>query len=138
MDAYVDGRVFEDSDAVHVDGRLGSPADLESVLQVPSVAFPVVLQARVVVTLVQVFEDGAEDFGFLVWQLDTPVCRLEELRAAGLVEEGRIGQDVLVGGEETLVAADGDGDDGRSQGSVLVVSMLISKQKQGLVAHGLV
>jgi hypothetical protein len=72
----------------------------------------VVDQARVVVALVQVLENGRENLGLLVGQVYPLVGRLEELAAAGCLEPGRVGQDILVCSEEALLVSNGDGDDG--------------------------
>ena len=68
-------------------------------------------QARVVVALVEVFEDGGEDLGEFFGEVDSFGAGLEELAAADGGEEGGGGEDVLVGGEEALLHADAEGDD---------------------------
>ena len=83
------------------------------VLELPRVAVPVVDKARVVVTLVEVLEDGGEDLGFFVGEGDPPALRIKVAAAAGVVEEGRLAQDVFVRCKEATVGADGEGDDGR-------------------------
>ena len=83
--------------------------------QLPRVSAFVVEKAGVVVAFVEVFEDGGEDFGEFFRQVDSFGGGLEELAAADGGEEGRGGEDVFVGCEETLLDADAEGDDWRSQ-----------------------
>lgn len=82
------------------------------ILEFPRVAAFVVQQARVVVALVEVLEDGGEDLGEFFGEVDAFGGGFEELAAADGGEEGGVGEDVFVGGEETLFGADADGDDG--------------------------
>ena len=92
------------------------------IFEVPAVALLVVLDAGVVVAFVEVLEDGGEDFWFFVGEVDAFVgCRLEELSGAEGLEPGGVGEDVFVGGEEALFAADGYGDD--CTGEVLLVRL---------------
>ena len=69
----------------------------------------------IVVAFVEVFEDGGEDFGGFFGEVDSFGGGFEELAAADGGEEGRVGEDVFVGCEETLLGADAEGDDGRGQ-----------------------
>ncbi len=71
----------------------------ERVLELPRVSVLVVQQARVVVALVEVLEDGAEDLRFLVRQRDPLALRLEVVAGQDLLEEGSLGQHVLVRGK---------------------------------------
>lgn len=93
-----------------VGGSLGSSSD--GVLELPRVAVPVVDEAGVVVTLVEVLEDGGEDLGFFVGEGYSLALRLEELASAGGLEEGRLEEDVLVSGKQSALASHGQGDDG--------------------------
>ena len=96
--------------ATHVvDRRL--PVALRRLFKLPRVAPLVVEEARVVVAFVEVFEDGGEDLGELFGEVDPFGAGLEELAAADGGEEGGGGEDVFVGGEESLVDADAQGDD---------------------------
>lgn len=101
-------------------GRLG-------LLELPRVVALVVQEARIVVALVEVFEDGGEDLGLVFGQGDAArrtagasgllVLFVEDLAVQDLLEVGRDAEDVFVGGKDALVAADDERDDGRSQGS---------------------
>ncbi len=79
--------------------------------ELPRISAFVVEEAGVVVALVEVFEDGGEDFGEFFWQVDSFGGGLEELAAADGGEEGRGGEDVFVSCEEALLNADAEGDD---------------------------
>ena len=81
-------------------------------LELPGVAALVVQEARVVVAFVEVFEHRGEDFGDFFGQGDSFGAGFEELAAADGGEEGGVGEDVFVGGEEALFGADAEGDDG--------------------------
>ena len=73
-------------------------------------------EARVVVALVQVLEDGAEDLRLIVWEADTALAwGGEELITAGGGEPRRARQHILMGGEQTLVLADDYRDDSAVQ-----------------------
>ena len=72
-------------------------------------------EAGVVVAFVEVFEDGGEDFGEFFGEVDSFGGGFEELAAADGGEEGGVGEDVFVGGEEALLGADAEGDDGGGQ-----------------------
>ena len=111
----VDQRVLEQHLAAGrvVDRRLR--VLLRRDLELPRVAALVVQEARVVVAFVEVFEDGGEDFGDFFGQGDSFGAGLEELAAADGGEEGGVGEDVFVGGEEALLGADAEGDDGGGQ-----------------------
>lgn len=82
--------------------------------QFPRVSALAVHEPREVVALVQIFEHGREDLWRLIWQSDTPGRGVARLRV--VVEEvgkvGRSGQDILMGGENSLLVADEEGDDG--------------------------
>ena len=82
------------------------------VVEEPAGALLVVCDLGRVVALVQELEDGGEDLGLLVRQVDAFAGCLEELRPAGLGEVGRFAENVFVGGEEAGGWADRDGDDG--------------------------
>lgn len=75
-------------------------------------------EPRVVVSLVEVFEDGGEDLRQFFGEVDSLGGGFEELAAADCREEGRCGEDVFVGGEESLFRANAESDDGRGQGTV--------------------
>jgi hypothetical protein len=68
-----------------------------------------VQEPRVVVPLVHVLEDGGEDLGLFLGEVDAFGVGLEELAAAAGGEEGGGGEDVFVGGEEALLRADAEG-----------------------------
>ena len=57
-----------------------------TIFKIPALPLRVVFQTRVVVTLVQVFEDRREDFGIFVGEIDTFVAAGEELITAGGLE----------------------------------------------------
>ena len=69
----VDDSVLEDVpiDSMMVDRGLASRALLVKLFQLPRVATFVVHQTRVVVSLVEVLEDGREDLWLVVRQMDT-------------------------------------------------------------------
>ncbi len=52
-----------------------------------------------------------------VGQVDAFGGGFEELAAADCGEEGGVGEDIFVGGEETLFGADAEGDDGGGEGA---------------------
>lgn len=118
----LDGGVLQDGSSIKLvdDGRLGAAIvrrrrRRRSILQQPDVATFVVYETRVVVALVEVLEDGGKDLRVLLGQADALVVGLEELAAAAGSEERGETEDLFVGGEETLLGADTEGDDGRSQ-----------------------
>ena len=88
----------------------GSTVFVFSAFELPGVAAFVVQQPRVVVAFVEVFEDGGEDFGEVVGQVDAFGGGFEKLATADGGEEGGGGKDVFVGGEEALFGADAEGD----------------------------
>jgi hypothetical protein len=63
---------------------------IAAVLEVPAVTLLVVLHARVVVALVQVFEDRREDFGLLIGKIDALVGTLEKLAITEGLKPGRV------------------------------------------------
>ena len=63
-------------------------------------------ETRVVIAFVEVFEDGREDFRFFIGKGDSFGRSFEELSTAGGREEGGDAEDVFVGCEESLLAAD--------------------------------
>ena len=81
------------------------------VFEIPTCMSLVVVESRSVVTFVEVLEDGREYFGCLVWDLDSFAVRLKELRPTGFGEVGALAKDVFMGGEESLLSSDCDGDD---------------------------
>lgn len=95
------------------DGRLALPTiivDASCILQFTAIATLVLQKPRVVVALVEVLEDAGEDFGLLVGQVNPFVVGFEELAATVGCEERGDAEDVFVGGKETLLRADADGD----------------------------
>lgn len=68
-----------------------------------------------VVSLVQELEDGAENLGLLIGEGDLPGGGVHITIAQRRSEEGRRREDVLVSGEEALLGADDESDDGRSR-----------------------
>lgn len=126
----IDDGVFQDgADRGLDDGFVGIVGAGAGVFEVPAVALLVVLDAGVVVAFVEVLEDGGEDFGFFVGEVDALVGCLEELARAEGLEPGRVGEDVFVGGEEALFAADGYGDN--CTGEVLLARMFEKGQLSG-------
>lgn len=105
----VDDGVLEDLGA----GGLVEDGGLVVALDLPSVSALVVDQPGGVVALVQVLEDGREDLGLLVRQGDALARGLHVLRAQGGSQDGRLCQDLLMGGKDAGLAADDQGDDGR-------------------------
>jgi len=64
-------------------------------------------QARVVVTLVQILKDTAEDLRFLCGQVDASISGLEELRAQEIGKERAVRQHILMRSKEPgLIAND--------------------------------
>jgi hypothetical protein len=107
----VDHCVLEDRTDVGVDDGFGGAVGAAAVFEIPALTLGVVFEARVVVAFVEVLEDGGKDFGVFVGEVDALVGAGEELVAAGGLEVGGVGQDVFVGCEEALLAADGESDD---------------------------
>ena len=83
--------------------------------ELPRISTLVVEEAGIVVAFIEVLEHGGKDFGEFFGQVDSFGGGLEELAAADGGEEGGIGEDVFVGGEEALLSADAEGDDGRGK-----------------------
>ena len=107
----VSGRGVDDA-LVH-----GLP-DLAS-LEVPTPSRLVVVHFGAVIAFVEIFQDGGKDLGCFVRQVDALAVRFEELRSAGIGEEGRLSKNVFVCGKESLLGPDADGHDGRVQVTVL-------------------
>lgn len=105
----VDDGVLEDLGA----GGLVEDGGLVVALDLPCVSALVVDQSGGVVALVQVLEDGREDLGLLIRQGDALARGLHVLRAQAGSQDGRLGQDLLMGGKDACLAADDQGDDGR-------------------------
>lgn len=93
-----------------MDDSLTSTVAIASIFKAPAIAFLIVFHTRVVVTLVQVLKDRRKDFRFFVGKVDSLVGGLEELTATGSLKPWRVGKNVFVGGEQSLFAADSDGD----------------------------
>lgn len=89
------------------------PAVAFGLFEFPGVAAFVVEEARVVVAFVEVLKDGGEDLGEFFGEADSFGGRFEELAAADGGEEGGVGQDVFMGGEEAFFRADADSNNGR-------------------------
>ena len=91
----VDCRRLVEADEFLLGGRGGVRAwghcqVRSAVFEVPHIPLPIVDQARVVVALVQVFEDDGEDLWALVWKTNASLSRRrEELRAACFGEPRR-------------------------------------------------
>lgn len=68
-----------------------------------------------VVSLVQELKDGAKNLGLLIGEGDLPGCGVHIAVAQRRSEEGRRREDILVSGEEALLGADDESDDGRSR-----------------------
>lgn len=78
ISSAVDDSVLEEVavGSMMIDGRLCSaPAIALELFNLPRVSLLIVNQARIVVPLVHVFQDGREDFRLLVGQVDTLVVR---------------------------------------------------------------
>ena len=118
----VNDRVLEQVavEAVVVDGALDARLLLVARrgLNLPRVAALVVREAREVVALVEVLEDGAEDLGLLVGERDALGRRVHVRGAQRLREKGTGAEDVLVGGKEALLGADDEGDDAGGDATV--------------------
>lgn len=97
-----------------IDGRLalGPATYVLRALDLPRVPPLVVHQAWEVVALVEVLEDRREDFGRLVGQGDALAGFEGRVVLEEVVEVGGAGEDVFVGGENTLLVAYDEGDDG--------------------------
>lgn len=92
--------------------RTGGHCRVLHVLERPRAPLLVVQKAGVVVALVKVLEDGAEDLWLLVWETDAALAwGREELITTCRSEPRGSRQDILVRGEQTLVLADDNGDD---------------------------
>ena len=106
---------------VHCTLDLPSPARRRavrgSIFELPAILPLVVEETRIVVVLVEVFEDGGEDLREFVRQGDAFGVRFQELAANDGGEEGGEGQNVFVGGEEAGFGADDYGDDGGGHGT---------------------
>ena len=87
--------------------------------ELPGVSAFVVQKAGIVVAFVEVFEDGGEDFGDFFGKVDSFGGGLEELATADGREEGRGGEDVLVGCEEALLDANAEGNNRGGQVAVI-------------------
>ena len=114
-DTYVNDRIFQhhDRNPVHVDGALRRPGCIRAsgVFQRPAASPLVKLEPRVVVAFVEIFENRRKDFGLVLGQINA-FGRLKELRSAKLSKVRAVAKDVFVGGEESLLAADAERDDG--------------------------
>lgn len=119
-------------------------------LNLPRVAALVVREAGKVVALVEVLEDGAEDFRLLVGQRNALGRRVHVRGAQRLREKGTGAEDVLVGGKEALLGADDEGDDAGGDATVrggCCVSWgkrqhggggggFVPRKEEGLLGHG--
>jgi len=152
----VDDGVAEDvlADARYIDGRLDSGRDLgglacaatsefkcigkrrgildggptrERILELPRVAVLVVHQAGVVVALVEVLEDGAEDLRLLIGERDPPVLRIRNGPAQDPVEERSLAQHILMRRKQPCLGAHHHGDDGRG-GKVLLADLRLGRR----------
>ncbi len=112
LGSAVDGRVLQQLalDAVVIDGGLGATV-VAGLLQLPRVPLLVVHKARVVVGLVEILENGREHLGLFVGQRNLLGLRVHHLVLQDALEEGRGGQDILMGGKDALFLADDEGDD---------------------------
>lgn len=111
----VDHGVLEDRAGNGVDDCLASAVAVAAVLDAPTLALGIVFEAGVVVAFVEVFEDGGEDFGVFLREVDAFVGAGEELILAGGLEEGRVAENVFVSREETLLMSDRECDDGADE-----------------------
>jgi hypothetical protein len=119
----VNNSVLQDRACGRVDHCLVGTVVVTTVLKGPGVTLLVELEARVVVALVEVLENRGKDLGLLVGEIDALVGGLVELTAACSLEIGRVGQNVLVCCEETLLSADAYCDDGADDLSVMVLHL---------------
>lgn len=85
------------------------------VLEFPRVALLVVKQTWVVVTLVEIFEDGGEHLGFFVGKGDSLALCLEATSAAGGLKERRLAEYFLVCCKESAISTNRQGDDRRGR-----------------------
>jgi len=124
----VDDSVTQDlgPHAGEVDGGIGARAGAvrswwwflrspHTVLELPGVTVPVMNQARIVISLVEILEHGREDLGLLVRKGDSLVHGIRRVLATGRLKERRLAEDVLVCRKQTPLAANGKGDNGRGR-----------------------
>lgn len=83
------------------------------VLELPRVALLVVEQTWVVVTLVEIFEDGGEHLGFFVGNGDPLALCLEATSATGGLKERRLAEYILMCCKEPAISTNSQSDDGR-------------------------
>ena len=100
-----------------VDGRLYAPRSAVARLQLPRILPLIMDQPGIIIPLVEIFEDGGEDLGLLVGEVDLLALGFHELPPAGRLEERREAEDVFVGSEEALLSPDDEGNYRRGQGA---------------------
>lgn len=104
LSSAVDDRVLQELafDAVVVDG--GLVADLlRGRLELPRVTLLIVDEARIVVALVEIFEDRREDLGLFIRQGDLLALRVKHLVLHHGLEEWRNTEHVLMCGKDALL-----------------------------------
>jgi hypothetical protein len=109
---YVDDGIPQDHSAVCRLNAIIVGIRTVLVLQEPTASLLIIVDGRSVVALVEILEDGGEDFGGFVGEFDAFAGGLEELCPDDVGEEGRFVEDAFVSGEESLFGADADGHDG--------------------------
>ena len=109
-----------------VDSRLGLLALIHGLFELPRVSLLVVNQTRIIIAFVEILEHRREYFGLFVRQSNLLVLRIHHLALQHTLEERRHAEDILVSGEDSLVLANHEGDDGRGQVTVPVLVSLHS------------
>jgi len=115
----VNDRVFQNHHADSVDGHstlngASSGSGVVGILEAPAVPSFVVFHSRIIISFVQVLKHAREDLWLVVWQID-PLVRLIELLLAERGEKGRMRKNIFMSSEESLLAANADGYDGRCE-----------------------
>lgn len=111
--------------AGEIDGGIGARAVVRgwwwllrsphAVLELPGVTVPVVNQAWIVVSLVEILEHCRKDLGLLVGKGDSLVHGIRRVLATSRLEKGRLAEDILVCRKKTSLAANGKGDNRRGR-----------------------
>lgn len=92
-------------------GRFHASGPAVGSLQLPPILPLVVDQPRIIVSFVEVFEDGGEDLGFFVGEVDLLVLGFQELASTGSLKERRKAEYVFVCSKEPLFSTNDEGDD---------------------------
>lgn len=86
-------------------------------LKLPRVSSLILNQTRVVIALVEVFQDRTEDLGLLVRKRDL-FDSIHVSGAKGVVEERAAAEDIFMSGEEALLGTDDQCHDSRGRAAV--------------------